>query len=164
MRACMLLSTVLQIRVNVTKPWLHFQSISMHASIKDEQMLHRTCGNWTEASVFLRLHIVIDVNVVDKIQFNFSLLSSFQSPTNFRMNRQSAGNFGSDLVTTPTINYKFLSRQSGRRWFLRWNFLRLSESVTLLDWKVSGLEKAEIFNVLIWKIKIHDEVCFFEGF
>lgn len=74
MRACMLLSTVLQIRVNVTKPWLHFQSISMHASRKDEQMLHRTCGNWTEASVFLRLHIIIDVNVVDKIQFNFSPL------------------------------------------------------------------------------------------
>lgn len=67
MRACMLLSTRSSNKVECNEAWLLWQSIS--------RILDWTCGNWTEASVELRLHIIIDVNVSHKIQFKFFSLS-----------------------------------------------------------------------------------------
>lgn len=77
MRACMLLSTRSSNKVKCNEAWLLWQSISTSTSWIYVCMLDWTCGNWTEASVELRLHIIIDVNVSHKIQFKFFSLSLF---------------------------------------------------------------------------------------
>lgn len=71
--------------------------------------------------------------------------------------RQPSRDFGSDLISEASLNYKLLLGESRCSRLLCWHLLRLSEPVNVSNRKVSNLIlfHAELKSLSLWRKKIH---------